>query len=105
MFDNLNSADFEAGMKSDSDAVLLDVRTPAEHAEAHIPGSLNINLMDPTFMNKVAGLDKSKTYYVYCRSGGRSSSACGAMGRAGFEKLHNLAGGMMGWQGSVASAN
>ena len=101
MYDNLDAATFEAGMNEDIDAVLLDVRTPGEYAEKHIPGSLNINLMDPRFMSKVNELDKNKTYYVYCRSGGRSASACGAMGRAGFERLHNLSGGIMGWHGAT----
>ncbi len=101
MYDNLSAADFEAGMNA-PDAVRLDVRTPAEHAEGHIPDSLNINVMDGDFAAKVAELDRDKTYYVYCRSGGRSGNACGAMGQMGFSKLHNLTGGMLGWKGAVA---
>ncbi|HCQ29697.1 MAG TPA: rhodanese-like domain-containing protein, partial [Flavobacteriales bacterium] len=41
------------------------------------------------------------SYYVYCRSGGRSASACGAMASIGFPKLYNLAGGIMSWSGEV----
>jgi rhodanese-related sulfurtransferase len=35
---------------------------------------------------------------VVCRSGNRSGSACGTMKKAGFEKMYNLAGGMMAWE-------
>lgn len=85
----------------DSSTVFLDVRTPAEFAEGHIEGSINVNLMDPTFMSQISQMDKSKTYYVICRSGGRSSSACGAMANSGFENAYNAEGGMMSWMGNV----
>ena len=48
-------------------------------------------------------LDKSKNYYVYCRSGGRSAQACAVMTQmCGFENAYNLLGGFMNWEGEVA---
>lgn len=87
--------------QSKGDYVILDVRSPGEFAEGHIPGAKNINVMDPSFSSKMEKMDKSKDYYVICRSGGRSGSASGQMSKMGFTKVHNLVGGMMGWQGAV----
>ncbi|MGK7395506.1 MAG: rhodanese-like domain-containing protein [Candidatus Cyclobacteriaceae bacterium M3_2C_046] len=81
---------------------LIDVRTTDEHRMGHIPGSLHIDIMSPAFADKIAQLDKDKNYYVYCRSGNRSAAACREMSKMGFTKLHNLAGGMMGWSGELS---
>ena len=81
---------------------LIDVRTPGEYQSGHIPGAKLINLMDPSFREKVKELDPEKTYYVYCRSGSRSMTACKVMADAGLEKLYNVKFGMMGWQGPLA---
>ncbi len=80
---------------------LIDVRTPEEFHAGHIPGSRLINLMDPAFRDKVSALDPAKTYYVYCRSGSRSMTACRVMGDAGLDKLYNVKFGLMGWQGPL----
>lgn len=101
-YKNIPSKEFEQGYKNDPNAVLLDVRTDMEHNEEHIPGSIQINIMGPDFPQRVAELDKNKAYYVYCRSGNRSGSACGFMASQGFTELYNLAPGMMGWEGEVA---
>ncbi len=78
-------------------AVLLDVRTAAEIADASIEGHIAIDIQQPGFMEKVAALDKSKTYFVYCRSGNRSGQACRYMATQGFGELYNLKGGMLAW--------
>jgi rhodanese-related sulfurtransferase len=97
-YENLGAAEFKKKMQETPDAVLIDVRTPEEVAEGAIKGAKNINIFDPNFANKIAALDKNKTYFVYCRSGGRSGQACNAMADMGFEKLVNLSGGYMGWR-------
>jgi rhodanese-related sulfurtransferase len=81
----------------DKDKVLLDVRTPAEIEEMSIDGHIAINIQNPNFVEKINELDKSKTYFVYCRSGNRSGQACKYMTSQGFEKLYNLKGGMLEW--------
>ena len=57
------------------DVVLLDVRTDSEVAEGMIEGAIQINYRKDNFRDEVAKLDSSKTYVVYCRSGGRSAKA------------------------------
>jgi rhodanese-related sulfurtransferase len=102
-FKNISSQEFEDGLKNNPEAVLLDVRTDAEFLEEHIPGAIQINVMSPDFPDRVMELDRSKAYYVYCRSGSRSGSACGYMASLGFTELFNLAPGIMGWNGEVVS--
>ena len=46
-------------------------------------------------------LDKSKHYYLYCRSGNRSGQACALMNARGFSAAYNLMGGMIEWEGEV----
>lgn len=87
-------------LSSDPDAVLLDVRTLQEVQQGHIPGATHLDIMNAgAFMEGAKDLDKTKSYYVYCRSGGRSGQACMIMNSIGFEKAYNLMGGFMEWQG------
>lgn len=99
-FEDLFAEDFRKRLSEEADAVVLDVRTPEEFESARIPKSININIMDRTFLSQVAALDKSKPYFVYCRSGARSGQACLTMAGQGFE-VYNLAGGIMRWKGEL----
>jgi rhodanese-related sulfurtransferase len=96
MFQNLNVNEFEQGM-TQNDAVIIDVRTPMEYQEGHIKNSKLIDISDRDFESQIEKLDKNKAYYVYCRSGGRSSSASQIMVEKGFTKVYNLQGGMIAW--------
>lgn len=79
----------------DPNQVWIDVRQPEEWAEGTIPGIEKIMLSElPEQLN---GFDKSKTYVMVCRSGGRSNHACAAMSQEGFEQLINFNGGMLAW--------
>lgn len=80
---------------------VLDVRTSGEYAGGHIPGAANIDIMSPGFADKVSGLDKEATYYVYCASGNRSKTACSQMVSVGFKDVRNVAMGIMGWPGAI----
>jgi len=84
-------------MMSEEKTVIIDVRTANEFKSGNIEGAVNINVMSPQFANKIAELDKDKTYLVYCRSGNRSGQACNIMHKKGFEKLYNLQGGIAAW--------
>ncbi|MEY3051815.1 MAG: hypothetical protein RLY31_1600 [Bacteroidota bacterium] len=94
--EDLNVAAFREKMKEPG-IVLLDVRTPAETAAGKIEGAVELDFYDPDFAGKVAGLDKDKTYLVYCRSGNRSGKACRLMKQQGFGHLYNLEGGYLAW--------
>lgn len=76
---------------SQVDAV-IDVRTPAEYAEGHLEGAVNIDWQSPDFMTIVSQLPTDGTYVIYCRSGNRSAEAISAMEAEGFTNLTNAGG-------------
>lgn len=89
-------------MENDSEAVILDVRTPAEIEEGIIPGAITMDIQDTAdFYNKAQKLDTTKSYYIYCRSGGRSGQACALFNALGIEKTYNLMGGILAWTGEL----
>lgn len=102
-YEEMHASEFEKLVeKEGADKLeILDVRTPGEYQEGHIPTSKNINIMDGDFMERVEALPKDKKYYLVCRSGNRSGRAAQMMKNAGFEELVNVAGGMMAYDGEV----
>lgn len=91
------SAEAFQSLVAKGDGILLDVRTPDEVAQGHIPGASVINIYDEDFERKVNLMQKDKPIYVYCRSGGRSSRAAEIMSQNGFSTVYNLVGGIGAW--------
>lgn len=94
---NVSPQEFKQ-LSENEPGIILDVRTPGEVAEGVIPGAVTIDWLGDDFEGKVKALDKSKPIYVYCKSGGRSSSACAKMDGLGFTEVYNLSGGIMAWE-------
>ncbi|MEX2235253.1 MAG: rhodanese-like domain-containing protein [Cyclobacteriaceae bacterium] len=88
---------FEQMLTESNDKVILDVRTPEEFADGHIPGALLINVNESDFKAKVSELDKSKTIFVYCAAGIRSEKASAVLKDSGFEKVYHLEDGLKAW--------
>ena len=82
---------------ADRSLVLLDVRTPAEYAEGHLPGAINIPHTE--LASRVAELSDSRDrdIVVYCRSGNRTRQALGVLQEAGFSRLFHLDGDYLRW--------
>jgi rhodanese-related sulfurtransferase len=95
-FEDLTVAEFQQKM-DEGNAIVLDVRTPEETAAGIVPGAKEIDFRGDGFKEKLEALDKDETYLVYCKSGGRSSSACSMMEEMGFKKVYNLVGGYTAW--------
>lgn len=99
---DLSQKEWVEQLKADDNAFVLDVRTPAEFQQGFIPDASNIDIyLGQQFVSELEKLDKSKSYYVYCRSGARSGQACNIMKDMGFKKAFNLQGGIMAWEGEV----
>ena len=99
---NLEKEVWRDQLKNDANAIVLDVRTEEEFNEGFIPEAINIDIYKGQgFIYAIEELDKSKNYYVYCRSGGRSGQACSIMNQLGFDNSCNLLGGIMNWEGEI----
>jgi len=81
-----------------SEILILDVRTPAEFAEGHVPGAVNIshNQLEKRLSEILS--KKDKPVVVYCRSGVRAAKALKVLEQHDFSKLYHLTGDMLGWQ-------
>ena len=83
---------------TDSNVVVLDVRTAAEFAEGHIKGAILIDQGQSDFVEKArTTLPMEKKIAVYCRSGRRSANAAGKLADVGY-KCINLKGGIIAWK-------
>ncbi len=79
-------------------ALVIDVREPAEVAQGKIAGARHIPLGQ--LESRIGELEKfkNKPIIVACRSGHRSSRACGLLTKRGFTDVYNLSGGMIAWE-------
>ena len=103
---DLSQHEWSNQLANDNNAVVLDVRTLSEVNEGIIPKALHIDIYrGQGFIDEIQKLDKTKSYYVYCKVGGRSGQACSIMKQLGFEKTFNLLGGFKKWTGEVTSIN
>ena len=89
-------------MEEESGYIILDVRTPEEYRERHIPNAINIP-------NETIGSediqelpDKDQLILVYCRSGNRSKQASGKLAELGYTNIVEI-GGINDWTGDTVS--
>ena len=85
-------------VKSDTNVVVLDIRTPGEFQAGHIKGATNINFNDKDFSKRISALDKSKTYIIHCASGGRSGRACEQIKTLDFKNMLHMNEGFNKWK-------
>ena len=82
-------------IRDSSGAVLLDVRTPEEYRDGHLPGAKNLPLDRLDTIAEPSG----SPLFVYCRSGARSAQARARLARAGYS-VTDL-GGLLGYRGPL----
>lgn len=86
-------------LQQDEKLHLLDVRTPAEHAEIHVPGVKLIPL-DRLDAGQLAGLNgfaKDQPVFLLCRSGSRAKQAAQQLENGGFSQCQVVEGGTLAW--------
>ena len=99
---DLTQEEWREQIAGDENAFILDVRTDEEVEEGKIPGATQLDFhKGAEFVEGLEKLDKSKNYYIYCRSGNRSGQAGVLMDQMGFKNTYNLIGGMSEWEGEV----
>ena len=100
---DLSQEEWASKLSEDDNALILDVRTEEELEDGYIPNAKHIDIyLGQGFIDELEKLDKTKNYYVYCRSGNRSGQACAIMNSIGFDNTQNLSCGFMNWEGEVA---
>lgn len=83
-------------IRDEDNAQIIDVRTPAEWEEGHIPGAEHFFL--PDLREDCGKLDKSKPVFTYCASGYRASIASSILLQEGFAEVNNIPGSWKAWQ-------
>lgn len=86
-FKSLSVSEFEQSLNA-TDVICLDVRSNEEYAAGHIPGAINIDVLQPDFeSNCIKRLSKDHTIAVYCRSGKRSKKAAQILSKQHFQVI------------------
>ena len=98
----INMDEAIAMMEAESDYIILDVRTPEEFSERHIPGAINV-ANETIGSEEIPELpDKDQLILVYCRSGNRSKQASEKLVALGYTNIIEF-GGINDWPGEVIS--
>lgn len=98
----INMDEAIAMMEEESDYIILDVRTPEEFSEKHIPGAINV-ANETIGSEEIPELpDKDQLILVYCRSGNRSKQASEKLVALGYTNIVEF-GGINDWPGEVVS--
>ncbi len=102
--DEITALELKVKLDEKQDFAFIDVREPNEFDIARIPGSTLIPLSQ--LPNRFHELDKykGKEIVVHCKSGVRSAKAIAFLKQQGFDKLVNVAGGILGWSDQVDSS-
>ena len=93
-YKNITAEDLNEKIERGEDFLLLDVRTPAEHASQAIEGSYLIPVQELSY--RAAELPRDREIVVYCRVGNRSAFAATYLARLGYN-VKNLEGGIVAW--------
>lgn len=101
----VDAVGLEEWMRSANPARVIDVRTPAEFAALHIPGSYNVPLDLLSEHRDELRRHLDTDVVLVCRSGQRAERAERALAATGLSGVHVLAEGLSGWEGAGAPVN
>jgi rhodanese-related sulfurtransferase len=101
-FKTITPSELSGRMRGDGPPLVIDVREPEEYELARVEGArlLPLSLFDEW----APSLDPGRETVFMCHHGVRSAQVCAFLSRQGFEKLHNLAGGIDRWSADVDPA-
>lgn len=83
-------------LKTESNALFVDVRLPRHFAKSHVRGALNIDRRGVA--EALSSTDRATPVVCYCYSGFSSQTACRNLEDAGFKNVYNLKGGYPAWK-------
>ena len=91
-------------METETDYIILDVRTREEYESAHIPGAICVPNEDIGTEEVPELPDKEQLILVYCRSGNRSKQASEKLAALGYTNIVEF-GGINSWTGETVSGS
>ena len=95
---NINNISQQELLAADTNnLVIIDVRTPAEFQQGHVPNAINVPLSNIIDNPDILTFSKEKPIVLYCRSGYRAGKAAEALQKYGYSNLRHLEGDMQGW--------
>lgn len=96
---DMSRDELQARQAKGQPTVLIDVRTPAEFADGHVPGAINIPVDQvETRIGEIDKLRSKGEIVLYCRSGRRAGAAADVLESRGYQGLRHLDGDFQGWQ-------
>jgi len=96
--ESITAKELQEKLENGEQLHIVDVRRDEEVAEGKIPGAAHIVL--DTLPDRLDELKKEQTYYLVCRSGGRSGRASEFLDARGYAVV-NVEGGMLAWEGET----
>lgn len=87
-------------MKEQSGYIILDVRTPEEYSQGHIPNAINLPNENIGSADMAQLPKKDQLIFVYCRSGRRSKEAAQKLVNLGYTNIVEM-GGILDWKGEL----
>jgi hypothetical protein len=92
---NISPIELQKILTAQPSAAVIDVRTPVEFGEVHVPQARNVPLDD--LKPGALGLTKDQPVYLLCRSGQRATKAAEKFAKEGFTQLIVIEGGTLAW--------
>ena len=99
-FATISAQEARQMMIDNPDAIILDVRTPEEFAQGHIPGALLLPVTQIAEQAESVLPDKDTLILMYCRSGNRTQTAGQLLADMGYSKVYDF-GGLNTWIGDL----
>lgn len=96
---NISNEEAKSLIKNEPNLIILDVRTKEEYKTGHLINSILIPLSE--LESRLGELNKNAPILVYCRSGNRSVTASKILLNNGFNRIYNLRGGIIEWDGDI----
>lgn len=93
---NASPAEIRELLRTNTQAFLLDVRTPGEYMQLRLAGAHLIPI--DQVVARIAEIPKNRPVVVYCAVGARSSQVANYLAQVGYGEVFNMSGGIMGWQ-------
>jgi rhodanese-related sulfurtransferase len=103
-YQHLTHEDAQQIIKSNPNAIILDVRTKAEYDKKHIPNALLVPIDELRSGDFSKLPDKNAVILIYCWTGRRAEDSAEILVKHGYTKVYEF-GGLVDWNGAVESGD